>query len=338
MSKINDCEIMLKAFLLSEDLDPNSFLENQDKDLSINQIFNALIDLFLNTETNNIFLRNRTLMFLNAILKVQDISIEKNDKITLDSLLGQTSYLTNFAGLDNELVAGLIERKNIFNRITLVDKKEILGNRGIKENDDEFSCYEKGFMKENELFGIHAYDLLPINYFNLDDSKKHAFLTPSFINYNPIFQDTFLIFSYIGKNLCREFYTGKLVNLDEFDSGIDCIYSKINDETLNASVKSFRAIDRSPLGIKSGVFRVDDKIKNLILRQSDRKEEIKAAINEMYDRVLEKNKINIARVVAQDYSEAQELDRLEYDLAEFKKDTKKLFLEKEEELSEEKNS
>lgn len=50
----------------------------------------------------------------------------------------------------------------------------------------------------------------------------------------------------------------------------------------------------------------------------------------MYDRVDKKNKANIEKIVSEDYTNAKELNSLECDLIEFKKDTKKLFLEREE--------
>lgn len=89
--------------------------------------------MFLNTEKSNFLLKNRILRFINTIFQFSHIDIEKSDLIVLDNLLGQTSYLTNFEGLDDALVAELIYKKNNSNRIALVNKKVILEDRKIKE-------------------------------------------------------------------------------------------------------------------------------------------------------------------------------------------------------------
>lgn len=164
----------LNEFLLSENENMIGFLDNLKEEYSLNFIYEILINMFLNTEKSNFLLKNRILRFINTIFQFSHIDIEKSDLIVLDNLLGQTSYLTNFEGLDDALVAELIYKKNNSNRIALVNKKVILEDRTIKEVDG-LSFYTKSFLEGNELFGIHAYDLLPIHYFNLNN-ESHTFL------------------------------------------------------------------------------------------------------------------------------------------------------------------
>lgn len=326
---MENLEQALNDFLLSENENMVGFLNNLKKDYSLDSIYDILIKMFLNTEKDNVLLRNRILMLLNVFFQIPTIKIYKRDLIALDNLLGQTSYLTNFEGLDDALVAELIYKKNILDRECLVNKETIIKEKGIEEQID--LSFKNDSLVENELFGIHAYDLLAINYFNLE--RSHGFFTPSFINYNPLFQNTFLIFSYLGDNLCREFYTGKVVNIS---SDIDIMYLKDNDETLNSSVKSFQTVRKSPLVINSCIYKISDKyevndnFKRIISAQSEQKEQIAAAINEMFDRVDKKNKANIEKAVNEDYSFAEEISSLECELIEFKKDTKNLILEREE--------
>lgn len=317
----------LKGFLLLKNEHMVEFIDYLKKDYSLDSIYKILIKMFLNTEISNILLRNRILIFLNTLFKIE--TMYKKDLIALDNLLGQTSHLTNFEGLDDALIVKLIHQKNFCNREDFIDKKSVLREQGIEEQVGLSS--KNDTLKENEFFGIHAYDLLPIYYFNLE--RSHNFFIPSFINYNPLFQNTFLIFSYLGDNLCREFYSGKVVNII---SDISMIYLKDNNENLNSSVKYFQTIRKSPLIINSNIcelsdkYEVDENFKRIILEQSNQKEQIEAAIHEMFYRVDKRNKANIERVVNEDQGIAKELNSLESELMAFKKSTKKLILERKE--------
>lgn len=170
---MENLEQVLNDFLLSKNANMIAIINSLKEDYSLNYVYEILIKMFLNTEKGNVLLRNRILMLLNTIFQFSHIDIEKSDLIALDNLLGQTSYLTNFEGLDDALVAELIYQKNIHNRECLVNKETILNEKCIEEPVGLSS--KDDVLEENELFGIHAYDLLPIYYFNLE--RSHGFFT-----------------------------------------------------------------------------------------------------------------------------------------------------------------
>lgn len=201
-------------------------------------------------------------------------------------------------------------------------------------NDDDLSLLtECSFdtLQQGDLFGIRAMDLLTINFYEekTEDGCLYSFIRSSSINHFTAFENTVLLFCYLGNDKCIELYTQKIVNIDKNNAFTAKTYC---DNNLSLATKAFAAIKESPLVIdgKSNrkLFKFDEKLKEQLISQESKEDNrrlnIEGTIESMFEHYSNRNKNEIEALISRDYEAAEKVNPLETNIIELKKIAKSI--------------
>ena len=155
-------------------------------------------------------------------------------------------------------------------------------------------------LKEGQIFACKISGLSRLvfdekNIFSLKDIKQKQID-------NKISKNTYLLFQYIGDNLCEEYYTGKIFQIDYFKN-----FRIIHEEDF---VKKFSRDLDYPLVIcleeeKMLQFDIEDnEFKNEFSKNTRREDILTEIINSNYYETKENLKKHMNRIIDRDYSDA----------------------------------
>lgn len=276
----------------------------------------------------------------NYIQKI--IDKPENDYLSVQKEL---AYIDLFLSSVSDFVVSyntLIDDKAMFDLQTNLEKCCKMYNidyltifeKGTDCNDDDLSLLtECSFdtLQKGDLFGIRAIDLLTINFYEekTEDGCLYSFIRSSSLNRFTAFENTVLLFCYLGDDKCIELYTQKIVNIDKNNAFTAKTYC---DNNLSLATKAFAAIQESPLVIdgKSNrkLFKFDEKLKEQLISQEskedDRRLKIEGTIECMFEHYSNRNKNEIEALISRDYEEAEKVNPLETNIVSLKKVAKSI--------------
>lgn len=264
----------------------------------------------------DVALINNILESMNILITDYSKYLSKEDMLLVDNALGTINYnfsslllkYDNFDNIVKKLTFNLLENGRL-SIVGALDEERA----SLSTNFKPLSLED---LQEGDYFGVCAYDLLPVVFYN-DDVFR--FIVPSTINYSGVLKDSVLLFKYLGDNKCVEFYTGYEVELgmsrtETYDHTEDykCLFGKKLNRIRNFPLCIYEESCRKKL------YALDDEFKErFIQQQGEKKEEIKRVISVMTEnnRVLMAKRIN--RLVEADYEVAKKEYDFELSLAEF---------------------
>lgn len=312
-------KIIIEALLIHSE---QVFHDKSCFELALDNIDNAIVFMcnYLDAIDN---IDKSTQSYLELYIKNHRPNIQE-ELIYIDFFLGSISAfeVLYYFYVEDEVRINLQRKLIDYNKTYNVDDFTILANRPEIYNEANLSLLStcsSSFLKEGDLFGIRAIDLLAINFYEktIEGEDLYGFITPSLINYASEFKNKVLLLCYLGNDQCIEFYSKKIVNISKYQKFTAMIYG---ENGYSLATEAFAATQVSPLVIdvksNSKFFEFDEEFKKQLLSQDgEESSKIAERINMIYNYYMEKNKDKIGSLQYRCYAEAS----LEMSIVEFKK-------------------